>query len=98
MKVAEDRPYTHSEVQMIVARASLRNKAIVLLMSSAGLRVGAIPLLRIKDIEPVDKYNLYKINIYSRSKKSANIFHSVPQNVELQSISIWIGVNVLVRD
>jgi integrase len=78
-KVAEDRPYTHSEVQMIIARASLRNKAIVLLMSSAGLRVGAIPLLRIKDIEPMDKYNLYKVNIYSRSKKSACFSFCTPE-------------------
>ena len=62
-KIAEDRPYTHSEIQMIVTRASLRNKAIILLMSSAGLRVGAIPSLRIKDIEPIDKYNIYKIII-----------------------------------
>jgi hypothetical protein len=35
-KVAEDCPYTHAEIQMIITRASLRNKAIILLMSSAG--------------------------------------------------------------
>jgi tetratricopeptide (TPR) repeat protein len=78
-EIAEDQPYTHSEIQMIVTRASLRNKAIILLMSSAGLRVGAIPSLRIKDIEPIDKYNIYKINVYAKSKKSAYFSFCTPE-------------------
>lgn len=70
VKVAEDRPYTHSEIQTLVGHATLRNRAIILLISSAGLRLGAIPLLRIKDLEPLDKYQIYKINVYAKSIKS----------------------------
>jgi integrase len=70
-KVAEDRPYTHSEIQTLIAHTTPRNRAIILLMSSAGLRLGAIPLLRIRDIEPIDKYQIYKINVYAKSKKSS---------------------------
>jgi hypothetical protein len=62
-KVAEDRPYTHSEIQTLIAHTAPRNRAIILLMSSAGLRLVAIPLLRIRDIIPLDKYKIYKINV-----------------------------------
>jgi integrase len=68
--VAEDRPYSHTEIKMLVDRATnLRNKAIILLMSSAGLRVGAIPSLRIKDLESLDNYGIYKINAYARTRQ-----------------------------
>ena len=32
-KVVEDRPYTHSEIQTLIAHTSPRNRAIILLMS-----------------------------------------------------------------
>jgi integrase len=75
-KVAEDRPYTHSEIKTLIERASLRNKCIILLMSSSGMRVGAIPSLRIKDIERIDNYNIYKINVYARTRQNYFTFCS----------------------
>ena len=66
--VVEDRPYTREEIKTLVDRADLRNKAIILLLASSGVRIGAIPELRIKDLEPIDKYNLYKITVYKKSK------------------------------
>ena len=69
-KQAEDRPYTHSEIQTLLQKTSPRNRAIILLMASSGLRVGAVPLLRIRDLEPIDKYSIYKISVYTKSKKS----------------------------
>jgi hypothetical protein len=38
-------------------------------MSSSGCRVGAVPLLRIKDLEPIDKHGIYKITYYPKSRK-----------------------------
>ena len=78
-KVAEDRPYTHREIQTLIAHTTLRNRAIILLMSSAGLRLGAIPLLRIRDIIPIDKYQIYKINVYPKSKKSSYFSFCTPE-------------------
>jgi integrase len=69
-KQAEDRPYTHSEIQTLIQKTSSRNRAIILLMASSGLRVGAVPLLRIRDLEPFDNFSIYKINVYTKSKKS----------------------------
>jgi hypothetical protein len=45
VKVAEDRPYNHNEIQTLLSHATFRNKAIILLMSSTGLRLGAVPFL-----------------------------------------------------
>ncbi|MGA7693256.1 MAG: hypothetical protein WBV72_08365 [Nitrososphaeraceae archaeon] len=41
-KQTEDLPYTHSEIQLLIQKTTPRNRAIILLMCSAGLRVGAI--------------------------------------------------------
>jgi hypothetical protein len=43
------------------------------------LRVGAIPDLRIKDLEPVDKYQIYKVNVYATSKKSKYFTFCTPE-------------------
>jgi integrase len=78
-KTIEDRPYTHSEIQTLLDRASYRNRSIILLMASAGLRMGAIPALKIKDLQPIDKYSIYKINIYGRSLKSRYFSYCTPE-------------------
>jgi integrase len=89
-KHTEDRPYTHSEIQRLIQKTTPRNRAIILLMSSAGLRVGAIPLLRMRDLEPIDNYGIYKVNVYASSKKSRYItFCSVECRKEIDSYLEW---------
>ncbi|MGI8833339.1 MAG: hypothetical protein ACR2IS_11995, partial [Nitrososphaeraceae archaeon] len=66
---SEDRPYTHSEISIMLQNTTLRNQAIILCMASSGPRVGAIPQVRIKDLEPIDEYNIYKVTYYPNSKK-----------------------------
>ena len=78
-KTVEDRPYTHSEIQTLIQHASPRNKAVILLMSSGGLRVGAISTLRIKDLEPNDIYGIYKVSVYSKSRKSRYFSFCTPE-------------------
>jgi site-specific recombinase XerD len=68
-KGVEDRPYVHSEISTMLQNTTLRNQAVILLMCSSGPRVGAIPLVRIKDLDPIDKYNIYKVTYYPNSKK-----------------------------
>jgi integrase len=69
-KVAEDRPYNHTEIKSLIERASLRNKCIILLLTSSGMRVGATISLRIRDLIPIEKYNIYKINVYARTRQN----------------------------
>jgi integrase len=88
-KQTEDRPYTHSEIQLLLQRTSPRNRAIILLMCSAGLRVGALSL-RIRDLEAIDKYGIYKLNVYATSKKSRYFsFCSVECRKEIDSYLEW---------
>ena len=69
----EDRPYTHSEIKTIIEHMDLRDRAIVLLMSSSGPRIGAIPGVRMKDLEPIDSYNLQD-NLLSQEQKVPLLF------------------------
>lgn len=67
--MVEDRPYTREEIKILVDHADLRNKAIILLLASSGVGIGAIPDFRIKDLEPMDKYLVHKITVYKKSKQ-----------------------------
>ena len=49
-------------------KAEPRNRAIILLLSSSGMRVGALPNLKVGDLTSIDKYNIYQIQVYKRSK------------------------------
>ena len=49
--IVEDKPYTRVQIKTLVDAAPLRDKCIILIMCSAGLRRGAIEYLRIRDIE-----------------------------------------------
>ena len=69
----EDRPYTRSEIQTMLKTANdIRSKIIILLISSSGMRSGAIPLLKIRNLTKIEKpdYSLYQINVYEKSKRS----------------------------
>ena len=78
-KTVEDRPYTPLEIQTLIEHTTPRNKAIILMMCSGGLRVGAISILRIKDLEPIDKYNIFKVSVYSKSRKSHYFTFCTPE-------------------
>jgi integrase len=48
-KRALDRPYTYKEIKQLLDRADPRMRVVILLMVSGGLRIGAIPDLRVGD-------------------------------------------------
>jgi integrase len=68
-RVVEDRAYTHQEIKKMVDVADLRDKALLLLMASTGMRLGAVPPLRIKDLTPIDDLNLFQIEVYKKYKE-----------------------------
>ncbi len=45
-------------------------------MASAGLRRGALPYLRLKDITKIAKYNLYKVIVYKKDQEQYTTFCS----------------------
>jgi integrase len=72
--VVEDKPYTKEQIRQLLDFADLRTKCVILLMSSAGLRRGAIPTLKIKDLTKIEKYGLYKISVYKNESESYKTF------------------------
>ena len=43
-------------------------------MASAGLRRGALPCLRIQDLQKIQKYDLYKISVYKKEQEQYTTF------------------------
>lgn len=64
-KVKKDRAYSREEIHKLLDIAGLRMKVCILLMASAGLRIGSIPEIQSKHLERIE--NLYKITVYENS-------------------------------
>jgi integrase len=71
--VVEDQPSTREQIKTLNA-APPRDKCIILVMVSAGLRRGALSYLRTKDLQEIDKYNLHKLDVYKREQEQYSIF------------------------
>lgn len=63
------RSYTRHEISKLLSAADLRDRCIILLMSSSGIRVGAIPSLTMKSLKRIDE-NLGLLTVYEDNKKS----------------------------
>jgi integrase len=66
-KGKKDRPYTSLEILKMLEKADERGRAIILLMASTGMRAGALPSLKIRNLERIEKYSLYKITVYENN-------------------------------
>ena len=64
-KVVDDTAYTADQIKLLVDNADMRDKAIILLLASTGMRGGAVPKLKLKDLTPIE--NLYKIRVYKHT-------------------------------
>jgi integrase len=72
--IVEDKPYTIEQIKTLLDVATLRDKCIILLMCSAGLRRGAFQYLRIRDIQKIEKYSIYQIRVYKREQEQYTTF------------------------
>ena len=53
-KSNKDRAYTHEEILQFLNVANERMKVVILLLASTGIRIGAIPSLRLRNLEKVE--------------------------------------------
>lgn len=65
----KDRAYSYKEILKLLEFCDERAKALVLLLSSTGIRIGAIPSLAISHLQKIEEYNLYKVIIYEGTKE-----------------------------
>jgi integrase len=55
----DDRPYTVAEVQDLLSVCDLRQRAVILLMHSSGVRIGALHSMRIGDLNEIKFSTVY---------------------------------------
>jgi integrase len=75
----EDRPYTIQEIARLLEFSDLRSRAVILLFASTGMRIGAVPGLRLEHLTKIDKYQLYQIKVYAGFKKYQYITFCTPE-------------------
>ena len=78
-KIIEDRVYTKEEIIQLLDHADLRMKVIILTMLSSGIRVGGLADLKIKDLQYIEKFQIYKINVYSFDSKEKYVTYCTPE-------------------
>jgi integrase len=76
--VQEDRPYTRDEIVQILNECGgdLRNRLIILLLSSTGMRMGAIHSLKVGHLTEIEfkKSILYKVDVYAGTRDKYYVF------------------------
>jgi integrase len=75
-KIFKDRAYTTEEIQRLLTKADERMRVVILLLASTGMRIGAIPGLKLKHLTKVGDYNLYQITVYENTKDEYYCFCS----------------------
>ena len=70
--VGKDRGYNLEEIRQILDFSDQRAKTIFLILTSTGIRIGALGSLKVGDLEKVD--DLYKIRVYSGDKEQYTTF------------------------
>jgi integrase len=93
-RVAEDRPYTRKEIKRLVdATHTLRDKAIILLLASSGMRRGAIINLRLKHLQKLEVYNnndsIFLIDVYKQAKEHYFTFCTPEARKAIEDYQDW---------
>jgi integrase len=70
IKVKKDRAYSREEIGKLLELADDRVRVMILLMASSGIRAGAIPLLKIRNLED------HKITVYESEREEYFTFIS----------------------
>ena len=64
-RAKKDRAYTHEEISKLLEVADERMRAVILLLASTGIRIGAIPSLKLRNLED----NNNKIVVYENDRE-----------------------------
>lgn len=73
-RARKDRAYTHEEIHKILEIADERMQSVILLLASTGMRIGAIPSLKLRNLEKIN--DIYKITVYENFRQEYVTFCS----------------------
>lgn len=74
VKVIKDRAYTFEEIHKMLDVADTRGRALILLLTSTGMRIGALPAIRLGSLQKIQEYNIYKVTVYEGSSDESICF------------------------
>jgi integrase len=80
-----DRAYEHSEIKRMLDIADERERVIILLQCSTGMREGALPFIKLGDLSKIEKedgISIYQITVYRGYKKDQYITYCNPECYE----------------
>lgn len=77
---SDNRPYHLDEITRMLQHTDYRERMIVLLLASTGMRIGALPELRIGDLKvvPYDQEKMYAITAY-RGEREQYVTYCTPE-------------------
>lgn len=78
-----DRGYSTEEIQTLINASPLRMKMIFLILCSREIRVGALPLLRLKHLKKLENRNIYEFSIYANSPNQRYITYCTPETAQV---------------
>ena len=87
-KSKKDRPYEYEEIRRLLDIADERMRTVILLLASTGMRIGAVPGLRLRNIEKVEidaATSIYKIMVYEGFKEEYITFATPECTVAIDS-------------
>jgi site-specific recombinase XerD len=64
-KRAIDRPYSYEEIHKLLEYSTPRERVLILLQCSAGLRAGGIPYLKVGHLRKIPEHGIYEITVYA---------------------------------
>jgi len=74
-----DVPYSREAIVKMLQKTSTRTRAIILLMASSGVRVGALPELKRRDLQEMPGFSGFKIVVYADSRKDRYVTFCTPE-------------------
>jgi integrase/recombinase XerD len=73
-KALKDKSWERPQIQKMLTTAKIREQALILLLSSTGMRKGAVPLLNVGDLQLRQKYGIYEIIVYRGENEEYHTF------------------------
>ena len=74
-----DRGYSSEEIQILLNASPLRMKMVFLILCSTGIRIGALPILRLKHLKKIEDKGFYKFTIYANSPEHRYETYCTPE-------------------
>lgn len=72
--ITEDRLYTKEELHKILAKCDERKRVMFLILYSSGMRIGALHLLKVRDLTKIEKYGIYQVKVYAGTTQNYTSF------------------------